>query len=406
FPGEGGVYLWAKEVFGDFHGFLSGWCYWTNNMMYVPTVMLYFVGVSVYALGAGHEALADNKTFALSASLLLLIILVVMNIVGLGVGKWINNVGAIGTGIAAVVLIGLGVVVWQRFGTTVTSSDFAIPANPRFVLNSFGVICFGLVGLELASVMGDEIENPAKTLPGAVAWGGVLSGLLYIGATLTLLIAVSKDNISVLQGIVQAVRHMAGRVGVAWIVAPFAFLLSVSIAGIGSAWLGGSARIPFVAGLDSYMPAWLGRVHPTYRTPYAALIVHAVVSMILVILNFSITGAGVQETFQKLLSLAVVLQLVPFLYMFGALLKMAFRTPFVRGRYSRTTLILAGASGLLTTVLGIALAFFPAQQITSLRSYELWMVGGTLFFIGLAAFFFFVYGRRKTARKLAAAAPI
>ncbi len=405
FPGEGGVYLWAKEVFGDFHGFLSGWCYWTNNMMYVPTVMLYFVGVSVYALGAGHESLADNKIFALTASVLLLIILVVMNIVGLGVGKWINNFGAIGTGIAAAVLIGLGFVVWLRFGTAVTSADFAIPTNPRFVLNSFGVICFGLVGLELASVMGDEIENPQKTLPGAVAWGGILSGALYIGATLTLLIAVSKDNISVLQGIVQAVRHMAGRVGVGWIVAPFAFMLSISIAGIGSAWLGGSARIPFVAGLDSYMPAWLGKIHPKYATPYAALIVHASVSMVLVILNFSFTGAGVQETFQKLLSLAVVLQLVPFLYMFGALLKMAQQTPFVRGRYSRTTLLLAGASGLLTTVLGIALAFFPAQQITSLRSYELWMFGGTLFFIGLAAFFFFVYGRRRTARKLAAMAP-
>ncbi len=404
FPGEGGVYLWAKEVFGDFHGFLSGWCYWTNNMMYVPTVMLYFLGVSVYALGAGHESLADNKIFALTASLLLLIILVVMNVMGLGVGKWINNLGAIGTGIAAAVLIGLGIVVWLRFGTTVTSADFAIPANPRFVLNSFGVICFGLVGLELASVMGDEIENPQKTLPGAVAWGGILSGLLYIGATLTLLVAVSKDNISVLQGIVQAVRHMAGRVGVPWIVAPFAFMLSISIAGIGSAWLGGSARIPFVAGLDSYMPAWLGKVHPKYATPYAALIVHASVSMILVIINFSFTGAGVQETFQKLLSLAVVLQLVPFLYMFGALLKMALQTPFVRGRYSQTTLLLAGASGLLTTILGIALAFFPAQQITSLRSYELWMFGGTLFFIGLAAFFFFVYGRRKTARKLAAMA--
>jgi len=404
FPGEGGVYLWAKEVFGDFHGFLSGWCYWTNNMMYVPTVMLYFVGVSVYALGAGHESLADSKIFALTASLLLLIILVVMNIMGLGVGKWINNVGAIGTGIAAAVLIGLGVIVWLRFGTTVTSADFAIPANPRFVLNSFGVICFGLVGLELASVMGDEIENPQKTLPGAVAWGGILSGLLYIGATLTLLVAVSKENISVLQGIVQAVRHMAGRVGVPWIVAPFAFMLSISIAGIGSAWLGGSARIPFVAGLDSYMPAWLGKVHPKYATPYAALIVHASVSMILVIVNFSFTGAGVQETFQKLLALAVVLHLVPFLYMFGALLKMAQQRPFVRGRYSRMTLLLAGASGLLTTTVGIALAFFPAQQITSLRSYELWMFGGTLFFIGLAAFFFFVYGRRKTARKLAAMA--
>src|ERR1700738_4920869 len=287
YPGEGGVYLWAKEVFGDFHGFLSGWCYWTNNMMYVPTIMLYFVGVSVFVLGPGHQLLADNKVFALSASIALLAILVVLNVIGLGVGKWINNIGAVGTFVAAAVLIGLGVIVWLRFGTAVTAADFQIPADPRFVLNSFGVICFGLVGLELASVMGDEIENPRRILPGAVAWGGVLSGLLYIGATLTLLIAVSKQDISVLQGIVQAVVHMAGKVGAGGIGAPFAFLLSVSIAGIGSAWLAGSARIPFVAGLDSYMPAWLGKIHPKYATPYAALIVHAVVSLILVILNFS-----------------------------------------------------------------------------------------------------------------------
>jgi glutamate:GABA antiporter len=395
YPGEGGVYLWAKEVFGDFHGFLSGWCYWTNNMLYVPTVMLYFVGVSVFVLGPGHQGLADNKAFALIASLALLIFLVVLNVVGLGVGKWVNNLGGIGTGIAAAALIGLGIVIWLRFGTTVTAADFRIPANPRFVLNSFGVICFGLVGLELASVMGDEIRDPQRTLPGAVAWGGVLSGLLYIGATLTLLVAVSKDDISVLQGIVQAVSHMAQRVGMAWFVAPFALMLSISIAGIGSAWLGGSARIPFVAGLDSYMPAWMAKVHPRYGTPYAALIVHAAVSLLLIIMNFA--GAGVQETFQKMLSLAVVLQLIPFLYIFGALLKLAFDHSAGKGRYSRSTLVLAGASGLITTILGIALVFFPAQQITSLWSYEIWMFGGTLAFIGMAAFFFFVYGRRKAA---------
>ena len=403
FPGEGGVYLWAKEVFGDFHGFLSGWCYWTNNMMYVPTVMLYFVGVSVFVLGPGHEHLADSRVFALSASLILLVVLVVMNILGLGVGKWINNLGGIGTGVAAALLIGLGLVVFLKFGTTITSADFRFPANPRFVFNAFGVICFGLVGLELASVMGDEIQDPKRTLPGAVAWGGILSGALYIGATLTLLVAVSRNEISVLQGIVQAVSHMAARVGVAWIVVPFAFLLSISIAGIGSAWLGGSARIPFVAGLDSYMPSWMGKIHPKYRTPYAALIVHAVVSLVLVVINFTFTGAGVQETFQKLLSLAVVLQLIPFLYIFGALLKIAMDEPFRKGRYSRRTLLLSGASGILTTALGIALAFFPAQQITSIFSYEVWMFSGTLAFIGLAAFFFFVYGRRKAARRLAAA---
>ena len=82
--------------------------------------------------------------------------------------------------------------------------------------------------------------------------------------------------------------------------------------------------------------------------------------------------------------------------MFGALVKFAVTEPVPQGQYGRTTLFVAGTSGLLTTILGIALVFFPAQQITSLFWYEIWMVGGTLFFVGLAAFFFFVYGRRKS----------
>jgi amino acid transporter len=228
-----------------------------------------------------------------------------------------------------------------------------------------------------------------------------------------LLIAVGKD-INVLQGIVQAVNHMASRVGIVWITIPFALLLSLSIAGIGSAWMGGSARIPFVAGLDSYMPAWLGTVHPRYATPHAALIVQGIVSALLVLVNFYgwwlwdkimgvlgllprlyLSPAGAGEVFQRLLSLAVVLQLVPFVYVFGALVKFAVTEPSPRGRYGRISMFLAGSSGLLTTILGIALVFFPTQQITSLWSYEIWMVGGTLAFIGLAVFFFFVYGRLK-----------
>ena len=396
YPGEGGVYLWAKEEFGDFHGFLSGWCYWTNQMLYVPTVMLYFVGVSVFVFGAGHQSLADNKLFAVATSLSLLALLTVLNIAGLGVGKWINNAGAIGTGVAAAVLIGLGIAISLKFGAHLSAREFSMPADYRSVLNSFGVICFGLVGLELASVMGDEIRDPARTLPGAVAWGGIISGVLYIATTLILLIAIGKNDISILQGIVQAVSGMAQRVGIAWIGIPFALMLSVAIAGIGSAWMGGAARIPFVAGLDSYMPSWMGKIHPRYATPYAALIVQFIVSAALVVINF---GFHVQEAFQRLLSLAVVLQLVPFLYMFAALIKYGWKAD-ASGHYGHRKLLISGICGFITTALGIGLVFFPAQQITSLLSYEIWMVGGTAFFIALAAFFFFVYGRKKLRHEI------
>jgi len=69
-------------------------------------------------------------------------------------------------------------------------------------------------------------------------------------------------------------------------------------------------------------------------------------------------------------------------------------------------LILAGLSWCVTTVAAIAVVFFPAQQIKSLFSYEMWMFGGTLCFVGMAGFFFFVYGRRRRERKLATPASL
>jgi len=118
------------------------------------------------------------------------------------------------------------------------------------------------------------------------------------------------------------------------------------------------------------------------------------VSLVLIVINFYASG-GVQETFQTMLSLAVVLQLVPFLYVFAALLKFAITGNVAGGRYGRGMLMVSGFFGFLTTALGIVLAFFPAKQITSVWRYELKMFGFTLFFLVLAAFFFFVYGRLK-----------
>ncbi len=123
-----------------------------------------------------------------------------------------------------------------------------------------------------------------------------------------------------------------------------------------------------------------------------------------VVANLSASETGVQETFQKLLSLAVVLQLIPFLYMFGALLKIAFSDSFVKAVYSKTTLILSGASGLVTTILGIALAFFPgaASHVSLfLRGLDVWR--NAIFSSGLRRFSFLFTGgakRQENSRRL------
>ncbi|HEY4899359.1 MAG TPA: APC family permease [Terriglobales bacterium] len=394
YPGEGGIYLWTKKIFGDFHGFLSGWCYWTNNIFYVPTVVLIFLGIAVFAAGPSAVGLANNQLFTLATALVLLVLLAALNVVGLGVGKWVNNIGGIGTAVASLILIGLGITMTHRFGVNLTWHDMRIPFDLS-MLSAFGVVCFALVGLELASIMGDEIREPRKTVPFAVVWGGVISGILYIGCTLTLLIAVPRTEISALQGIPQAVSRMSDKVGVPWLVAPFAFVLSISIAGIASAWLSGSARIPFVAGLDSYLPSALGKLHPRFSTPYIALIVQTGISILFLAMSF--IGAQVREAFQTLLNLAVVLQLVPFLYMFAALIRLASRDSEHAGYYGKTTLRIAGISGFIVTCLGTALAFFPPPDITSKGTFEIKMWVGTIVLLALAGFFFFVYGNRKTA---------
>lgn len=394
YPEEGGVYLWTKKIFGDFHGFMSGWCYWTNNFFYVPTLLFYVVGMSVYVGGAHMSVLGNNRAFVFVVSLSLLWLIVWLNIRGLGVGKWVNNIGGIGTFVVAAVLIALAGVHWHLFGMHLTAADFRFGIGDWHLVSSFGLVCFSLVGLELASVMGDEIREPRRTLPRAVAWGGVLSGMLLVAATLSVLLALPQEDINIVQGILQAIARLASDVKVVWLIPLVAIVLSVATAGTTSAWLSGSARIPFVAGLDRYLPRALGRVHSRYQTPYVALIVHAILSCAFIAMSF--VGATVQQAYQVLLLLAVVLQLIPFLYMYAALVQIAVRKEMSGGFYGRRTLWFAGISGFATTAIGMIMAFIPpVDRRETVWLFELKMLVGCAFFIGFAAFFFFVYSRRK-----------
>ena len=386
YPQEGGIYVWTRKLFGDTHGFVSGWCYWTNNIFYIPTLLLYLVGIAVYIGGPDAVPLAENRAFVFGLSMAILWSFTALNILGLGVGKWVNNLGAIGAIGATLALLGVAAAAFTRSGG---QGLHALPGVSGLVptlgdwrtVSAFSVICFGLVGLELASVMGDEVRDPRRTIPRAALVGGLACGVLYLAATFSLLAAMPPGELSVIQGILQAFERLGSLAGVSLLMAPLALILTLSIAGATSAWLSGSARIPFVAGLDHYLPEALGRIHPRWRTPYVALITHATASS--VFLGMSFMGVGVRDAYLTLLELAVVLQLVPFLYLYLGL----FRVAGQPGGHFRSKRLLqfSGFMGLVATLLALATAFVPPTSVESPLHYEIKMIGGAAIFVGFAA---------------------
>jgi amino acid transporter len=160
-------------------------------------------------------------------------------------------------------------------------------------------------------------------------------------------------------------------------IAPVALLLALSIGGAASAWFAGTSRVPFVAGLTSALPAALGKVHPRWHSPYVALWTCAVLAACFTAV--SMLGSTVAEAYQVLLKAAVVIQLVPFLYLFLALARLG-----GVGTASRA----AGVVGLLTTAVGIVVAFLPTEDVTSVALFEAKMAVGVLGPIGVGWWLF------------------
>ncbi|HTU47206.1 MAG TPA: APC family permease [Bryobacteraceae bacterium] len=394
FPQEGGVYAWTKEMFGDLHGFLCGWCYWTCNMFFIPTLLFYLLGTAAYIGGGSIARLSENSLIFGAVAIGLIWLTALANILGIGVGKWVNNIGGLGTIVAASLLIALGVMAVTRFGVTLPASSFRFGHLDWSVLSTFGLVCFALVGLELGCVMGDEIRDPRRSVPRGVLYGGVLSGIQYLGATLALLLAVPQRDMKVLQGVVQAVDKMTGKLGTTWALLPIVLLVAVSTIGATSAWLSGSARILFVSGIDRYLPKILGRLHPKYATPYVALIGISALCSCLIAMSFA-GETSVREAYMTLLDMAVVLQMIAYFYVYASLARIAFAKTAGEGRFAPWQIRFAAISGLGATAVGIIVAFVPSRQVDSVWRFEIKMFLSCAVFLATAAGLFIYYSRRK-----------
>src|SRR6476646_5633183 len=108
YPDEGGIYVWSKRAFGPFAGFMTGWTYWGSNLPYFPSLLYFAAGNVLFVGGSSWQALSNNSTFFIAVAMAGLVLAVTLNVVGLNVGKWLNNVGAIASWIPASALVLLG----------------------------------------------------------------------------------------------------------------------------------------------------------------------------------------------------------------------------------------------------------------------------------------------------------
>jgi amino acid transporter len=387
-PGEGGLYLWSKEAFGDFHGFLCGWCYWLTNMFYVPSLLFYLTGVTAYVLAG----LDESRIFFSFLTNVLLWLTILANVYGLGLGKWVNNIGGAGSLIIAAALIGLATL-YAVEGRQLTWKELTAGGLGGLPLATLGLFCEATVGLEIGPVLGDEVRNPRRTFPRAILLGGGLGAIAYIGATVALVLAVPQSDMKVVQGMMQAVDRMSSGLGLRWVLLPIGVLMFASIAGSTSAWVSGSARMLFVSGLDKYLPAAFGRVHSRYRSPYVALCIFGALASVTLAMSF--IGASVKEAYVTLLDLTVALQMISYVYIFAVLFRHVWSKAPVSGYFPRWILFLASIVGFTTCILAFVMVFVPAGQVTSVWSFEAKMVITLSVLLALAVVLFRYYSRRK-----------
>ena len=362
YPGEGGVYLWARRHFGDVHGFVSGWCYWTNNLFYVPVLLVYLAGIVAFIGGARTAMLVDNRGFVATIAFGWLAIITVANVRGMGVGKWINNAGGIGSA-ATVVLLVVAAAVARRQGVAATPPMVA--GSALDMASGLGVMCFAFIGIELASTMADEIRNPERDIPRAIFITGGIAIVLYLLATDALLALVPTGELGAIQGVMQAVSRAATSAGVGWLVAPVAVVMALAAGGATSAWFAGPARHS-VRGRTRQRVA--GRVGTrASAVGIAARGAHHLRIVVGGLTALSLAGSSVAEAYQVLLRASVVINLVPFVYTFLALMTLDTARPFER---------VAGAVGALVTAAGMVTAFLPGADVARVALFELKMVAG------------------------------
>lgn len=400
-PGEGGFYNWVGTAFGDVHGFLVAWSYWLSSIVWFPTVMLFISTSAVYLLGSEYLFLTESKWYNIIFGLLIIWGVTGLNIVGLEKAKWIQNIGGVANWVSITLLFILGVWYVTAFESAqIFSWEALVPDfTDLSILPFFAAVAYCFGGLELAPVMAGEIKDPANNIPKAIITSAVIIGAIYIVGSLMLILTLPAGEIDEINGLVQSFSKISEALNIEWLGWIGMILITLGTLGLFGSWLTGNARIPFVIGLDSYLPKSFGSIHPKFGTPHVSLFWQGVIVTILFLTSQA--GSTITEAFLILYNMSILLYFLPFLYMFAAFIYFKHRDEhsdlvffsFLSQRNKWVYII--GSSAFLTTLIACLLAIFPSGSITENGSYIAQVLGGAFLLNGLGLIIFFVQRSSK-----------
>jgi glutamate:GABA antiporter len=359
YPGAGGLYLWTRNDFGQWHGFLCFIVYWISIAFWFPSAAMFYMSAGVYALGPSYAYLADSRVFLLAISLVAIWVALGTNLIGMKIGKWTENVGAAATWLLGALLVTIAAVVFSRRGSA-TPIHIA-PTWNWDTISFWSTIAYAMTGLEMAGLMGGEIHDPARTLPRAGWIASAFTTVFYAAATVALLVILPPEKISEMNGLAEAGASAGHTLGLAWLAPVIALLVMASAVGQFGGLGTGVSRLPFVVGVDRLLPAAFGKVHARWGTPHVAIVTLGVLaSFLLVAIQL---GDTMRAAYQELVSLMVITGFFPFLYIFGSAWKAGKRVSAI--------------SGWAITLLAILCSVVPTAEVKNVWLFETKLAVGT-----------------------------
>jgi amino acid transporter len=390
-PLEGGLYQWSKIAFNDFVAFMVGW-----NLFVFAITILAGAGLIVttnfsYAIGPAAAWIRNSATMIMLVSFLLVTGMIVAATRGLGLGKWVHNVGGLVhlLTFSALILLPL-IALSAATGAEYRPLSLQFPTFSEYNINVASKLALGaLTGFEYIAILAGETRSPERNIGRSVVIAAPIIALMFILGTSSVVAFVPRDQIDLIGPIPQVLSIGFGALGWVGTIASIAILgIAVRTIALMSIYFTGNARLPMVAGWDRLLPAWFSRLHPKYKTPINSILFVGAVTLVLGLL--SLTGVHAQEAFQLLDNAGGVFYALTYLVLFAIPLFGA----KALGVTAPWWLKLACVSGFIVTLIYIRYSIIPITDVQSPLSFAL-KIAGTVVLANVVGVTIYALGKRK-----------